>query len=594
MVLFDDFTPTQVFYKDAPLNPTQTFFRARTYFTDVDTSMSSITQTGFPPGLSLNFVSNEQRAYLTGTPTATGTYNATLIASNQNSLVGSNPITFVVNDDSVTFQPPTATSSPTFIVSRPLDLFKAGYYTSNIQFKAVSASGRDVTYSTSGLENTGIQTNVSGGILTLTGIPSSPVDTIQLFVTATASNTLATNTASIFYSVAEDTITFNSIPLAARQFVQNRDINPIQISANTLSDRLITNFTGLNFPNSLTISPTGLISGRMDVGSNGIFNIVASTGYVSATQDLSYTVIPDSILLTAPFTTLELVEGQSVPPTQIQGISYSGRTVSNYQVSSPIDTYGLNIGNATGILGGVITPGVVDMTPVVVTANAGAIDSSLNFVFRVLTGPRRVFLSNVSGGGNGPVFTSPSVSDYLFYQYLPITPIQLSASGSGQVYYFVETADLPRGITFDPITSIISGTPVVLGDNSITVYARDDNGTTQLTIRTTTIVPRIVKHQTSAGAYTSLVRQYTEVNAAQGGRDNRVLPNPRLGEFMAPVPSVVTTAEFSTTKCAPCVTLPCPDLEVDAGFSSDPVCEIIDANAGPIFDAGNSSANVCD
>ena len=53
----------------------------------------------------------------------------------------------------------------------------------------------------------------------------------------------------------------------------------------------------------------------------------------------------------------------------------------------------------------------------------------------------------------------------------------------------------------------------------------------------------MVKNQTSAGAFTSMIRQYTEVNAAQNARDSKVFPtqNNSLGEFQSPYkPDVIT------------------------------------------------------
>jgi hypothetical protein len=172
-------------------------------------------------------------------------------------------------------------------------------------------------------------------------------------------------------------------------------------------------------------------------------------------------------------------------------------------------------------------------------------------------------------------------TNFILYQYIPIEPIPISAQGVGDVDIFVDTATLPV---------VNAGTYIV------TFYARDDRGTTTFTIQITVILPRIVKQQSGAGAYTSLVRQYTEVNAAQGGRDTRIFPaqQTRLGEFTAPIPSVVTTAQFSSTKCGICGTPECPHYKVEAGQSSTDVCDFIDGNGGPIFDAGDAQSNVCD
>jgi hypothetical protein len=143
--------------------------------------------------------------------------------------------------------------------------------------------------------------------------------------------------------------------------------------------------------------------------------------------------------------------------------------------------------------------------------------------------------------GTGPTITAPSTRSYLLYQYVPITPIQLAATGTGQLYFFVSTGTLPAGLTFDPLTNVISGTPAQIGSTSTICYVKDDNGVSTVTITFTVIIPRIVRKQDGAGAYTSLLRQYTNVLGAQNARDNRVLPNQTLGEFMAPdAPDVIT------------------------------------------------------
>jgi hypothetical protein len=152
-----------------------------------------------------------------------------------------------------------------------------------------------------------------------------------------------------------------------------------------------------------------------------------------------------------------------------------------------------------------------------------------------------ITFQNTTGGG--PVFTSPTQVSYTVYQYMPIVPITFSATGTGTVYLFVNSGSLPTGLTWDPYTETIQGKTVNVGTYSFVVYAKDDVGITSLTITITTVIPRVIRQQTSAGAYTYLVKQYTEVNAAQEARDNRVTPaqDSGLGKFMAPTAPSVTT-----------------------------------------------------
>jgi hypothetical protein len=105
---------------------------------------------------------------------------------------------------------------------------------------------------------------------------------------------------------------------------------------------------------------------------------------------------------------------------------------------------------------------------------------------------------------------------------------------------------LPSGLTFDPVTNQITGTPGQLEQTSITVYAKDDNGVTTFTLGFNVILPTIQKQQSGAGAWTYLLKQYTEINAAVTSRDTKVTPSNeyRLGEFTRPEPPDVITAVF--------------------------------------------------
>lgn len=172
-----------------------------------------------------------------------------------------------------------------------------------------------------------------------------------------------------------------------------------------------------------------------------------------------------------------------------------------------------------------------------------------------LTGLQRQYIRPVTptvytltfspANSGGPVFTSPTQQSYIYFQYIPIAPITLSVSDvSGPLYYFVDTTTLPDGIVFDPQTTTFSGMSVQLGYKVFDVYAKDNIGFTRLTIAMNTILPRVIRQQDGAGAWTSLLRQYTEVNAAETARDNKALPaiEYRLGEFTSPVPPSVITA----------------------------------------------------
>lgn len=159
--------------------------------------------------------------------------------------------------------------------------------------------------------------------------------------------------------------------------------------------------------------------------------------------------------------------------------------------------------------------------------------------------PINISLNFEISGGQGPTITGPVSRSFLQYQYVSISPITLTATNQsgGQIYFFIAAEELPPGLTFNPLTREITGRPAQAGRVETRVYAKDDNGVSISTLLFNTVVPRVIRRQDGAGAYTSLLRQYTDVLGAQNARDNRVLPNQEraLGEFMSPeAPDVIT------------------------------------------------------
>jgi hypothetical protein len=173
-----------------------------------------------------------------------------------------------------------------------------------------------------------------------------------------------------------------------------------------------------------------------------------------------------------------------------------------------------------------------------------------------------LFFSNQ--GQNAPTVTSPTVSSVRIYQYVPMTPVQFSAVGQPgeDIIFFTQTSELPLGLTFNTTTNTLEGIPMTVGSTTITVFAKprasgDDEGQAGLAaaeIRFTieVIVPSVVRQQTSAGAWTSLTRQFTIVNAAQNSVNGKTLPatQPLLGEFIRATPPPDSVSATGDPNCA--------------------------------------------
>jgi hypothetical protein len=151
--------------------------------------------------------------------------------------------------------------------------------------------------------------------------------------------------------------------------------------------------------------------------------------------------------------------------------------------------------------------------------------------------------------GSNFVWVSPVETSYTNWQFVPISPITLQADSSSGSFLYYYASGLPDGLdlSLDAVGSqaTIRGTSVAFSDASkrVLLYANDGTTTLRRELGMRTIIPTVQKQQTSAGAWTSLVRQYTVVNAAQNARDQRVFAtvDRLLGEFTAPYPPDVVT-----------------------------------------------------
>jgi hypothetical protein len=151
---------------------------------------------------------------------------------------------------------------------------------------------------------------------------------------------------------------------------------------------------------------------------------------------------------------------------------------------------------------------------------------------------------------SGIGFTSPTQTQYTNWQFVPIPTIDVVATNPvpGKFMYYYASG-LPRGLTLNldasGIESSITGTSSQYNDTfqRVVLYAalnpgEGGGGVAAFPITMRTILPTVQKQQTSAGSWTSLVRQYTVVNAAQNSLNGKTLPStePPLGEFTRPEP----------------------------------------------------------
>ena len=322
-ILFTSLSPTFQFFTGVPLDPSANFVEAQTYFAGSNVAITSITAPGgLPPGLSLNFVpGTPARAYFTGTPTTASTGSYTLRATNPTKTQDVTASISVVTDTVGITGPVDVCYN--FVLSRPASSALTGYYPTPITWSATAASGLPVTFSAPALAGTGLVLDASGSSATLTGLPDTLTSLRNLRVTASAVGSPATASRDVSFAVIDDVFTFTP-SLPAQTFVQNKAITPIQAVATTLSERFVVNWSSTGLPDGLKLSSDGILSGTATESQvpAAPATLVASTGYSSASSNLSVQVLPDDVLI-ASVNGIDPV-GPTFSNIDIRGVSYSG------------------------------------------------------------------------------------------------------------------------------------------------------------------------------------------------------------------------------------------------------------------------------
>jgi hypothetical protein len=531
-------------------------FKAKSLFGSTSRSIARIYSPNLRSDLSLtSFDASLGTIALSGTPSfaSTTSYTATAVDVCGNS--GS--IQFGVSSvqDVVTITP-FAVPQFTFVIGRPVTSDLSGYYlSSNLTVAAQSSTGQTISFAYDAFTQVGITASVQSNqtgygtqySLTFGGTPTSLLSPLSTQVLATDGlpGLYGSSAASpIIISVADDIFTWSNL---LANFQQNRQITPIQLSATTLSGRVVTSYVTSNLPIGLYTTRSGLIQGTCYGNAKASYFVAnASTGISTQSRNFSYSVSPESLLVISPSNSYTLTPGAAVSIPTIQR-TYSGMTPTNLSLSSP--SYGLTIsqeGTIGGILQAMGLPTTV--TPIYVTARVGITDVSSAYTLVSVNSTTAVLSTSVID--STIQLTSPSIFDYSIMQYTTLSPITLQAS-TVKSYFFIDSNTLPRGIQFDPLTGIFSGTAVLTGSTTSRVYVTagtyTPNGSLKYNYFDFTFnafSPYPQKRQDMASAYTAYVRQEAIIAGAQFSRDSNALPseNTTIGAAMGPPPPEVITA----------------------------------------------------
>ncbi len=234
-----------------------------------------------------------------------------------------------------------------------------------------------------------------------------------------------------------------------------------------------TAFGATGLPPGLSVSPSGLITGTPAAASSGLYPVNISATNAAGTGNATLNI---TISQQAPVNT------SLAPPAGQTGVAYSFQITANFAPTSFNATNlppGLSVSTTTGLISGIPTAAGTFNTATITSTNGSGSDTD-TVTFTIALGPPVISSSAAAGGNVGFAFS-----------------YQIVASNSPTLY---AASTLPPGVTINPGTGLISGTPTATGTFSGTMSATNATATTTvpLTITIGVGVP-VVTSATVAG-----------------------------------------------------------------------------------------------
>ncbi len=412
----------------------------------------AVTGGTLPAGLGLNAATGA----ITGNPTTPGVYPFTVAATNGARNATSTPTYTVVPSAALT----VSYASPQY--------FPVGSaITSQLPTLSNGTPGVATTYAvTSGSLPTGLSLNTSDG--SILGTPS--VTGVSTF-TITATNGTRSATASPTY-VVEPTATLSLAYTTPRTFPPSVAIATQAGTVTNATPGLASTFslTSGSLPTGLSLNASsGDITGTPTVPATYPFSVTVTNGSRTAVANVSYTIqlaAPTALNYTTPVSYLQnsAITANEPNPT--------GGTPTSYTVTLGTLPAGLVLDGTTGFISGTPT-----------TATAGSVNVTIRGTNGAGNASQVVNITVVPIAPTALNYTTPVT----YTNGTAITANLPNPSGGTPTSYAITAGILPAGLSIDPTTGIISGTPTAgtSGAVSITITGTNASGSISQTLSIT-------------------------------------------------------------------------------------------------------------
>ena len=430
----------------------------------------AVTAGALPGGLTLT-----PAGVLSGTPTAAGTFNFTITATDSVPASGSQAYTVVIN----------SAVSITTLTLADWTVNRAGY---NQTIAASNGTGAKTFAVTAGILPTGLTLSGAGA---LTGTPTA---TGTFNFTVTATDTVGATGTQAYAVVINPAVNITTATLV--DWTVNRAGYSQTIAATNGTGAKTFAVSAGALPTGLTLSGAGALSGTPTVANTFNFTVTA-TDTVGATGSQAYTVVINPAVT---ITTATLVDWTINQAGYSQTISASNGTgAKTFTVSAGLLPTGLTLSSAGALTGTPTAAGTFNFT-ITATDTVGATGSR---AYTIVINP--------------VVTVTPATLPDWTINHAGYSQTVTSSNGTGAKTLAVSAGSIPTGMTFTAGTGVLDGTPTATGTFNFTITATDTVGATGSQAYTIVINPAVSITTATLSDWTINLAGYGQTVAATGG-----------------------------------------------------------------------------